>query len=259
MPNTLQFRTPRVIFALIVREMMTTYGRSAGGYIWAFLEPLLGIALLTLVFALVMRSPPMGTSFALFYACGIIPFMTYMTVQQKIAQSIGFSRQLLVYPRVTFFDAVAARFVLNGITELVVAYVLLSGILIFTGWRAMLDFGEIAMSLGLALLVGLGVGSLNCVLFALYPTWARVWAIGNRPMFILSGIFFMYEDVPPAFQKILWWNPLMHLVGLMRGGVYPTYINDYVSVPYILVWILVPGTLGLFFLRRYHRKILNEL
>ena len=39
----------RVVFALIIREMSTTYGRSAGGYIWAILEPVGAIALMSLV------------------------------------------------------------------------------------------------------------------------------------------------------------------------------------------------------------------
>ena len=40
----------RTVVALMLREIATTYGRSPGGYVWALADPILGIALLTLVF-----------------------------------------------------------------------------------------------------------------------------------------------------------------------------------------------------------------
>ena len=48
---------PRTVVALILREMATTYGRSAGGYVWAILEPVLGVALLSVVFGMALDIP----------------------------------------------------------------------------------------------------------------------------------------------------------------------------------------------------------
>ena len=48
---------PRIVMALMLREMATTYGRSAGGYLWAILEPILGIALLSVIFSLALARP----------------------------------------------------------------------------------------------------------------------------------------------------------------------------------------------------------
>lgn len=253
------FVTPRVIFALMLREMNTTYGRSAAGYLWAFAEPVLGIVLLTAAFSIVMRSPPIGTSFALFYASGVIPFLTYLNVSMKTAAAVRFSRSLLVYPRVTFLDAVIARFLLNTLTQLVVAYVIFAYILFSQDTRAALDLNALALGMGMALALGFGIGAINCVIFSVMPSWERVWAIMNRPMFLISGIFFMYDDMPVAVKPILWWNPMIHVVGTMRKGFYPTYPGDYISVPYVLTVAAVPAAFGLFFLRRYHKKILNEL
>ncbi|MGM2810355.1 hypothetical protein, partial [Bacillus cereus group sp. Bce027] len=50
----------RTVFALMLREMATTYGSFAGGYIWSILEPVLGIAMLAILFSMAMRSPPIG-------------------------------------------------------------------------------------------------------------------------------------------------------------------------------------------------------
>jgi capsular polysaccharide transport system permease protein len=253
------FITPRVVFALMLREMNTTYGRSAIGYLWAFAEPVLGIILLTAAFSVVMRSPPLGTSFALFYASGVIPFLAYVHTSTKTAAAVRFSRSLLVYPRVTFLDAVVARFLLNALTQAVVAYVLLTVLLLAQDTRAMLDLKAIALSMGMALSLGLGVGAMNCVIFSMLPSWERIWGILNRPLFLVSGVFFMFDSMPEPVQDILWWNPLVHVVGMMRIGLYPTYPGDYVSVPYVMSLSVFLTVFGLFYLRRYHKKILNEL
>lgn len=254
-----QARTPRVIVALILREMSTTYGRSAAGYLWAVAEPVIGIVLLTSIFSLFLRSPPVGHSFALFYATGVLPFMMYLTVSGKVSQSIQFSRQLLTYPRLTFLDAVFARFLLNAITQVVVLQLVLIVLLVTQDTRTTLDFGAIALSVTMALALAFGVGTLNCLLFAFLPSWQLIWAVLNRPAFLVSGVFFTFESLPDEAQPYIWFNPLIHVVGQMRVGIYPTYSGDYISPGYVFLTAAVPAVAGMFFLRRYHKKILNEL
>ena len=86
-PRTARCRLQRlrVLFALVVREMGTRFGRSWGGYLWAIAEPLGGILLLTIAFSLALRTPPLGTNFALFYATGIIPFFLFSNVSRSVA------------------------------------------------------------------------------------------------------------------------------------------------------------------------------
>jgi ABC-type polysaccharide/polyol phosphate export permease len=111
--RTMLFATPRIISALILREIGTSYGRSPGGYLWALAEPVLGIALLTVIFSIGFRTPPIGVNFPLFYATGLLPFLMFVDLSNKVAQAINYSKQLLAYPRVTFIDALLGRFILN--------------------------------------------------------------------------------------------------------------------------------------------------
>jgi len=100
-----RFATARTVLALMLREMSTSYGRSPGGYLWAVLEPLGSIILLSLGFALIARHPPIGTNFILFYATGFLPFALFQDVSHSIARCISYSRALLAYPAVTWMDA----------------------------------------------------------------------------------------------------------------------------------------------------------
>jgi capsular polysaccharide transport system permease protein len=252
-----RFASFRTISALILREMSTTYGRSAGGYLWAVLEPVAGIWLLTLVFSLFLRRPALGVSFPLFYATGMMPFLTFTGIAGKVAQSLTFSKQLLAYPGVTWADAIIARFLLNALTEAMVCYLVFSGIMLFEDTRVIVDLPVVGLSLLMSAALALGMGTLNCFLFTRFPLWQRAWSVLMRPMFLISGVMFLYQTVPEPMRDALWYNPLVHVVGMMRHGFYATYDAEYVSPLYIFAISGVLLLTGAVFLRRYHRDLLN--
>ena len=250
-------RTLRTIIALMLREMGSTYGRSPGGYLWAIIEPIGIITVLALAFSLLIRSPPLGTSFLLFYATGYMAFTLYSDLALKTQTSLRYSRPLLAYPGVTWLDAVIARFALNLITGTTVMCILFTGILLIIDTQTILDIGPILIAIAIAACLGLGVGTVNCVLIGLYPVWGQLWGIVNKPLFLASGVLFTFEDMPRVVQNILWWNPLIHVTGLFRTGFYPTYHATYVSLPYCFGLGLGLTALGLIFLRAHYKRVLE--
>lgn len=253
-----RFQMGRTILALMLREMATTYGRSAGGYAWAIIEPVLGIAFLSLIFSFALDKPPLGDSFALFYATGYLPFVMFLQTSNKIARSVGYSRPFLAYPCVTFMDAILARLLLNGLTSIVVTTVVIVGIMLIYNVPMHIDIGAIGLSILLALFFAAAIGTLNCYLITSFPVWDQIWAIVTRPLFLISGIFYMYHSMPPVAQDVLWYNPLIHMVGLMRSGIYPTYPNYYLSPGYVA--LLASGILffGLLLLVRHFKRLMES-
>ena len=256
--RTRSFASFRTIAALILREMSTRYGRTPGGYFWMVAEPMAAILFLSVGFSLVMRSPSLGTSFLLFYATGYLPFNLYSTVSNNAARALGYSKPLLRYPAVTWIDAVLARFVLNALTGILTATLLLSVILAIVDSRAQIAMGPIVEATVLALGLGLGLGVMNCALTGLFPLWDVIWSILSRPVFLASAVLYIYEDLPPMAQDILWYNPLIHITGLMRSGFYPTYTAAYTSSAFVLTIAMILLAFGLVLMGRYHRVILNR-
>lgn len=242
----------------MLREMSGRYGRNPGGYIWAILEPLGMITVLSLGFALMLRTPPLGNAFLLFYATGYLPFSLFQSTSRFVMNALTFSRSLLRYPVVTWIDAVIARGVLNLLTSLLVAYVLFAGILTVLDTATSLDFIPILMGFGLMALLGFGIGLLNCVLQGFFPVWTTIWGIITRPLFLASGLLWLYRDLPTVAQDILWWNPLVHGIAMVRTGFYANYEAHYASPLYVLGWGLVSTALGLMLLRRHHLEILSR-
>ncbi len=62
---------------MIVREMSTRFGSKPGGYIWALLEPVGYIAMMTVIFGAIAHTPALGTNFILFFATGYLGYQLY--------------------------------------------------------------------------------------------------------------------------------------------------------------------------------------
>jgi capsular polysaccharide transport system permease protein len=248
-------RSIPTIWALISREMSTNYGKTPGGYIWAILEPAAGIALMTFFFSIAFRNPQIGISFPLFYATGMLPFTIYRDLSSKISKSLEFSSKLLIYPAVTFMDALLARLLLNVLTHVVICLIILGAILIFMETRAQLDVRWLFLAILASICVAFAVGTFNCIVFMKFPVWEQIWGIANRPMFMISTVFFLYDSTPEPFKSMLWYNPLIHIVGLMRRGIYPSYDAQYVSLTYLFAPPLIVTTFSLLLLRRHASSI----
>lgn len=248
----------RTVVALVLREMTSSYGRSPGGYVWIVLEPVLGILFLTSLFTVLgLRSPALGTNFAIFLATGLLPFITFTDISNKVAQSINYSRALLSYPRVTYVDAIMARICLSVLTNLLVGVLILGAIRMTFETRTTVMLEPIILTYAMAIAFGIGVGLLNCYLMTQFQIWQRVWSIATRPLFLLSGILILYENIPSPWNDYFLWNPLVHITAMMRRGFYVGYDAVYVDMVFVFGTGLALGLTGLVFLHRYHRDLLE--
>ena len=251
------YQSLRVLVALMIREMITRYGRSAGGYVWALLEPVGMILVLALAFSQFIRTPPIGESFILFYATGYVPFHMYVETSANTSSAVSLNRPLMQFPMVTPLDAILARFFLSVLTLILVTLIVFVGIAIVVDEPVRPALGPLLTGMGCGAVLGLGVGTLNAVVFPFFPVWRRLWLIINRPLFLISGIFFTYESMPEHIQALLWWNPLIHVIGHVRTAFYPVYDGTYVSLGYVIAVSVGTFVLGTALIAR-HRTFVIE-
>jgi capsular polysaccharide transport system permease protein len=248
----------RVVFALVMREMSTRYGRTAGGYVWAVIEPITFIAMMSVIFSAISRRPPLGDSFPLFFASGYLSFHAYRDISEAVSGAVQFNRPLLSFPRVTPLDTMIARFILQFLTSCFIIGLIMGTLLLVVDEQVRVDPAPIVASLALMALLAVGVASINCVLFSYSPTWRQLFQLINRPLFLISGVLFLYEDLPSIVQGVLWWNPLIHIVSLMRSGFYATYDAGFVSEIYVVGVSAGPLLIGVLLLRAMRGEILEQ-
>lgn len=245
----------RVIFSLLLRETRTTFGKSSLGYLWAILTPALGVGLLVLIFSFASRVPPFGQSLALFFATGFLTYEFYSKLSNSLMMVMASNRALFLYPIVIPTSAIIARFILITLTYFLI-------MLIFYGFLILFEFASFPSFpiklffsfLGIALF-GLGVGLINLLLIGIWDSWRFVWTIINRPLFFISGIFFIPSLLPEYVLNYLKWNPVMHLIEWVRSSYYPNYDSRILDPGYLLILSFSFIVIGLFGERLLRHKI----
>jgi len=190
-----------------------------------------------------------GRSFALFYATGYVGFHWFHDISSVTARSVHVNRPLLAFPTVMPLDTILARFVLQSLTGLAVGVLIFAAILTVFADQVALSAGPLLTAFGLAALLGLAIGTFNAVAFALSKTWELTWGLISRPLFLVSCVFFSFWTLPGFVREVLWWNPIIHIVGLLRAGFYPVYDAAHVSPGYVLGVTLALWLAGLAGLR----------
>jgi ABC-type polysaccharide/polyol phosphate export permease/Flp pilus assembly protein TadD len=214
----------RVIHALILRETRTRFGDSILGYGWALIEPILHITMLSLAFAVLMHGrPPIGTQFFIFYYTGLIPYHVFVHVSSSMTYAVTSNGSLLQLPLVKTTDVIIARGLLELVTDLIVAVVILGGFLALGIGHLPNDFAGVACALGVVWLLACGCGFVNAVLNAFCKSWDTIWSQVTRVLYFCSGIFYVPGMMPEWVRDILSWNPLLHGVDWFRASFFVDY------------------------------------
>lgn len=236
----------RIIGALVLRETRATFGTSQIGYLWAIITPAASIGILVFVFSVAGRQAPFDSSFALFFATGILTLEYFSKLSGSLMNTFEANKALLTYPLIKETDTLFARFLLISATYLLVMGVLY-GCLTLLGLAQQPAYPEQLMAAFLATgILGFGFGVTNAVIVSLWESWRHIEKILTRPLFLISGVFYIPSHLPPSVNSFLSWNPVLHLVEWFRCGYYPNY-PDYVlskSYPVGVALILVLCGLG---------------
>jgi capsular polysaccharide transport system permease protein len=250
----------RVIYALMIRETRTRLADSKLGYGWALLEPVLHILMLSLVFAVMMRGrPPIGDKFFIFYYTGIIPYHLFVHTSSSMTNAVSSNAPLLQLPLVSTFDVIIARGLVEVLTDLMVAIILLAGFFAVGIGLLPHDLPALSASVVAVSLFGCGVGLINAVINAFFKSWDKIWAQLTRTLYFCSGIFYVPGMMPDWIRDILAWNPILHAVDWFRSSFFPEYEPHWLDRSYLAIVAAVSVAAGLCLERGLRRHLYEPL
>lgn len=244
----------RVLLALILRETKATFGTSSFGYIWAVVTPTASIAFLVFIFSLVGRQPPFGASLALFFATGILILQFFNELSRKLMTVFNANRALLTYPIIKDVDTLLARSILIIVTYMIIMLVYFSSLITLNLAHLPAHIEQVLYAFFSTALLGVGMGATNVIIRSIWGTWDQIEKILTRPLFLISGIFYVPSYLPSEAINLLKWNPVLHLIEWFREGFYPNYnslVLDRAYPIYIGISLLVIGLFG----ERFFRKL----
>jgi ABC-type polysaccharide/polyol phosphate export permease len=239
----------RVIGALLIRELLTRYGRNNIGFLWLFVEPALFILIITLIRGFIRGAYP-NLPIVAFALTGYSALLLWRNAVSRSIGAIKSNTALLFHRQVTIVDIFTARILL----ELIAITTTLAGLSIALwafGWleppEDILQFvgGWLLLawfSVGLALTIG-GLSEKAEVV-------GRFWHPFSYILMVNSGAFFLVEIFPPGLREIMLWVPMLNAVEYMREGWFGSVFTAYYHLDYLIVCNFVFTIIGLSLVRQ---------
>ena len=247
----------RVIHALVLREILTRYGRHNIGFLWLFLEPMffsVGITILWTYMSLSKGSIPVA-GFAL---TGYSSLVLWRNTTNKMADAAPSNRGLLYHQQVKILDLVFARMFLEfaGVT---------TSFTILTIAFQQLGLMELPVD-PLAAMVGwfylmwfvFGVGMIAAYLGAVSEVFDRVWHVALYLTLPFTGAFSTMAWLPTEVQSVLQWSPMVNAVEMIREGFFGTGVKAIYSIQYLVEVNAALTLLGLLLVRKIRRGLEDE-
>lgn len=244
---------------MFLREALTRLSGRRGAWVWLLLEPVAHVAILMLMFSTLReRAMPGGLNFALYLAIGLLGFGLFRTVANRSMGAVAANQALFAYRQGKPIDAVLVRIFLEGILQLLVAVVLLTGASML-GLKILLsDPLSVVAAWMLLWLLGAGLGLMLSVGVSLVPEIGIMFTTLSFPLYFLSGIMWLPILAPPDMRPYLLINPIIHGLEVLRAPFFAGYkIVPGANLGYLAAWGMVSLLLGLVLHVRFANKMVT--
>jgi lipopolysaccharide transport system permease protein len=241
-----------LLFFLIWRDVQVRYRQTALGIGWAILQPLLTMAIFSVVFGRLANLPSDGLPYPIFCFAALLPWQLFSGALTRAGTSLVSSSNLLTkvyFPRLIIpISAVAA-----GLVDFAIALGVLVVLMLFYGltpgaailWIPLL----VLFALAAALAVGLWLSALNVKyrdVQHLIPFLVMAWMYA-------SPVAYSASLIPAGKWRMLYaLNPMTGVIQGFRwalaGGKAPD-LSIFVSAAVVVVLLIG----GLFYFRRMER------
>lgn len=225
----------RVLGALLMREILTRYGRHNIGFLWLFVEPMLFTLGVTALWSLISADKFSNLPIVAFALTGYSSVLLWRTMPGRCLTAIGPNLALLYHRNVRVIDLFIARILLEaaGTTISLVALALF-----FIGFEAMGPPEDLLKVVGAWLMLGWFGAGLGITIGALaYENELvdKIWHPMSYILFPLSGAAFLVSAVPAQGREILLLFPMVHGVEMLREGWFGSAITAFYDVGYMAV------------------------
>lgn len=230
------FRNTRIIGALMMREMVTRFGREGLGFVWVIGEPLLFCFGVLVMWSIIKPEYEHGVRLGPFVMTG---YMALLLLRHQISFSVDALKGnigLMHHRQISVLHLYISRNfleLLGATAAFVVVYVVLyilqqvgppkDILLLYSGWMIMAW-----LSMGLAMLLsGLAMR---------FEFVEKLVSLISYIMIPASGAFFMASWIPAQYRDAYLLIPFPHGIEMIRGGVFGEFVPTYYNPLYAIAW-----------------------
>ena len=248
----------RIIGALLMREILTRYGRHNIGFLWLFVEPMIFTLGVTTLWTLAKAAHGSNLPIVAFAVTGYSSVLLWRNMPARCIGAVQPNLSLMYHRNVKVMDVFAARLVLEA-AGATMSFIALSVFFTAIGWmdlpedivKVMIGWVMIAW-FGMSLAILLGSLSERSELIE------KLWHPASYIAFPLSGAAFLVDALPKPAQEFVLWFPMVHGVEYLREGYFGQSIRAHYDLAYMATVCLGLSVLGVAVMRRISREVMPE-
>jgi capsular polysaccharide transport system permease protein len=236
----------RVIGALLMREMLTRYGRRNIGFLWLFAEPMM----VTVIVAAIWTSRGLhqysDIPIVAFVITGYSGIQLWRNMSRRCINAIDPNRAMLSHRPVKMLDIYLARMLLEvaGVTT---SFVFLC--VLFPAFSNQIsppeDILKVAFSWGLFVWFSMGLSLTLGALSELTGLVEKFWPPVVFILYPISGAMVLVDGLPHGMKEVILHIPLVHVNEMLRDGFFGSHFVAHYDLSYLMSWCLGLSIFGL--------------
>jgi ABC-type polysaccharide/polyol phosphate export permease len=240
----------RVIGALLLRELLTRYGRNNIGFLWLFVEPMLFVAVVTAVWTATRRLHGSNIPIVAFALTGYTSMLLWRGMPGRCMGALKSNRTLLYHRQVTIMDVYLAR-VLLEFMAVTTSFVALGIIFCALEWSpAPEDALQVLEGWLLLAWFGAGFGLTIAGLAEKFPVVENLWPPFSYVLMPFSGVAFIADALPQTMRDVVLWLPMLNALEYLREGWFGSVMHAHYDIPFVVVFNMILTLLGLSLIRQ---------
>tara|TARA_A100001391_G_scaffold188957_1_gene159909 strand:- start:1069 stop:1851 length:783 start_codon:yes stop_codon:yes gene_type:complete len=245
----------KVVKALMIRELVTRFGRENIGFLWVMAEPLLFAGLVGIAWSYSNGPINHGIGVMAFVASGYIPLTFLRHSFGRSAKIFQANISLLYHRQVKVLDFIFVRVTIEAIGAMMAF--LFAGIVLylFGLFPIPANVGALVTGWGLYTFFVLAVCTILAPLSEISTVVEKLVPVSVYISIPFSGVFNMASWLPPHLREVLMWSPLVSGMELMRYGIFGELVSPYYDVSKALGVSITCLLFGLILCRHARRQL----
>ena len=246
-----------LLYFLVWRDVKVRYKQTLLGVLWVVLQPLVSMAIFTVLFGILLKVPSGDVPYPVFAFAGLLPWNYFAQALNRSSTSVVNSAHLITkiyFPRLV----IPLSGVFSSLVDFAIAFGVLILLMVIYGIVPTAGMLLLPVLILLAMVTALGFGLWLSALNVRYrdvnyllPFLIQVWMYVT-PVVYGSGL------IPAQFRFLLSLNPMTGVVEGFRWALLsPAAVGDYLSGPMLGVSVVISLVVlvsGTYFFRSTERS-----
>lgn len=250
------YASRNVLSQLVYQHLILRYRRTALGYLWTLINPLLMMSVMALVFSTLFKADL--KTFAVFLFAGMIPWNFFSSVVTQSGTSFIYNEGLIkkIYlPKAIFPLSITFALLIDSMLSFLVLFAIILTIGGSLSWSVLF----IPVAFLLLFFFAFGIGLIMSIATVFFRDLQYVILIAMQGLFFLTPILYKHDALTGKVSWLVGLNPVSPFIELFRAPLFQAALPGTSVILKAAVISFFAMAIGLFIFLRQEKQIVFRL